>query len=66
MVPTRIPYPATVSKYFAVVSEVVTMALLRSFGALGCLYLSTDTRVRRPTRQGPSTISSWNLYKATT
>ncbi|KZT05313.1 protein kinase subdomain-containing protein PKL CAK Fmp29, partial [Laetiporus sulphureus 93-53] len=28
----RIPYPATVPKYFAVASEVATMALLRSFG----------------------------------
>ena len=28
----RIPYPATIPKYFAVASEVATMALLRSFG----------------------------------
>ena len=28
----RIPYPATVSKYFAVASEVATMAFLRSSG----------------------------------
>ena len=28
----RIPYPATVPKYFAVASEVATMSLLRSFG----------------------------------
>ncbi|TDL19833.1 protein kinase subdomain-containing protein PKL CAK Fmp29 [Rickenella mellea] len=28
----RIPYPATVPKYFAVASEVATMAVLRSFG----------------------------------
>ena len=28
----RIPYPATIPKYFAVASEVATMAFLRSFG----------------------------------
>ncbi|KAH7931315.1 hypothetical protein BV22DRAFT_1124241 [Leucogyrophana mollusca] len=28
----RIPYPVTIPKYFAVASEVATMALLRSFG----------------------------------
>ncbi|KAG1762618.1 protein kinase subdomain-containing protein PKL CAK Fmp29 [Suillus placidus] len=28
----RIPYPATIPKYFAIASEVATMALLRSFG----------------------------------
>lgn len=28
----RIPYPATTSEYFAVASEVATMALLRSSG----------------------------------
>jgi len=28
----RIPYPATIPKYFAVASEVATMTLLRSFG----------------------------------
>ena len=28
----RIPYPVTIPRYFAVASEVTTMALLRSFG----------------------------------
>ncbi|KAF8637446.1 hypothetical protein AX17_002811 [Amanita inopinata Kibby_2008] len=42
----RIPYPATVPKYFSVASEVATMALLRSSGLLYQRYTDTpDTRL---------------------
>ena len=55
----RIPYyPATVPEYYAVASEVNTMALLRSSG-----LPYADTCLRRTTRQKPR-ISSWTSSEA--